>query len=277
MTETLYIIITSDRPDQYLNVILHCLQYRSTTKIVFLQVEGRPDSDDDPNITARSVRESVEALLAALADQGNYKYLAKSDKYYGREVPLREKYALDRAASIKQQYHSLKTRNYSMAEEDIHYSQLKDRLINIHRHRKESEYIIDVSAARKPFLSDILAIAIVEKFDNVYTIDLKRGPNFDEPWKSLFHELEYKKRGGNGYSYVQLTTTPIFGDCRKSILILNPSLVLTLLAATAVLAGLIITSAFFGNSNWFILIIGFLAAIASLLSLVSTVPKFIRR
>src|SRR5260370_4095479 len=202
MAETLYILITSDIPDPYLNVILHCLQNRSTNKIVFLQVENRPNSDDDPNISARSVRESVEALLAALALQGKYIYLAESDKNKGKEVPLLEKYAPDRAASIKQQYFSLKTRNYSIAEDDIPYSQLIEKLVDIQRNDPGS--IIDVSAARKPFLSDILAIAIVAKFNNVYTIDLKRGPNFAEPWKSLFHELEFKKRSGNGYDYVQL-------------------------------------------------------------------------
>lgn len=273
MAEVLYIFITSDRPDQYLNPILHCLQYRNISKIVFLQVENRPDSEDDPTISAKTVRQNVESLLSSLADQGKYKYLTGKDK--DKEVELRSVYAPDQAASIKQQYYLLKNRKFSCTEDDVDYSKLRERLIKIRK--EEPESIFDVSAIRKSYLSDILAMAVVEKIDSVYTIDLNRGPNFDEPWKSLFHELEFKKRGSNGYKYIQLTTTPIFNNCMKSILILQFPFILSLLIAAALLVTLIITSFIFGSSNWLVLIISSLATIASILSLVYTLPKFIAK
>jgi len=273
MAEVLYIFITSDRPDQYLTPILHCLQNRNVNKIVFLQVENRPESEDDPNISAKSVRQNVETLLSFLADRCKYKYLTGKDK--DKEVDLRTVYPPDQAASIKQLYYMLKTRKFSFTEDDVDYFKLREKLIKIRK--EEPESIFDVSAVRKSYLSDILAMAVVEKIDNVYTIDLNRGPNFDEPWKSLFHELEFKKRGSNGYKYIQLTTTPIFNDCMKSILILQPSFILSLLAAAALIVALIITSLIFGSSNWLALILGSLATIASIFSLVYTLPKFITR
>src|SRR3989442_13301132 len=129
MTESLYLFVTSDRPDQYLNPILHCLQHRHISKVVFLQVENRPGSEDDPNISARSVRENVETLLSTLANEGKYRYLTGKDK--GKEFDLQITYSPVRLASIKQLYYSLKTRNFSLSEEDVDYSKLREKLVKI--------------------------------------------------------------------------------------------------------------------------------------------------
>src|SRR5260370_20501752 len=101
MVEALYIFVTSERPDQYLNPILHCLQSRNLSKIVFVHVEGVPDSEDDPNISARSVRENVESLLTLLAYHGKYKYFVKGMNE-GKEVDLQPFYISVKLASMKE-------------------------------------------------------------------------------------------------------------------------------------------------------------------------------
>src|SRR5215472_3732149 len=116
---------------------------------------------------------------------------------------------------MMQKYSLLEGMDFSASEEDIDYSKLRERLVQFY---KEGSCIFDVSAARKLYLSDILAIAVVEKFNNVYTFDLKKTPNFDEPWEMLFHALEQDNKG---YNYSLLTATPIFEKCSQSILILQ--------------------------------------------------------
>lgn len=264
MTKGLYLFVTSDRPDQYLNPILHCLQHKNLSKIVFLYVENRAGSDNDTSSSARSVRENVESLLSSLAHEGKYKYFTGNMR--GTEVDLLQKgYSLDKLASVKEKYALLRARKVSWSDQDIDYFELKDELARIHT--TEPDSIFDVTAVSKSYLGDIFAIGVVEGIDNIYTFGLNRSPNFDKPWESLFHELNFRKPGDKkGYDYVNLTKTYIYDKCTKSILVRQPSLVLSLLVAIALLITLIITSFVFGPTNWLVLIISGVATIASLLS-----------
>lgn len=257
MTKGLYLFVTSDRPDQYLNPILHCLQDENPDNIVFLRVKNRPNSGNEISVSAKLVRENVETLLSSLAYEGKYKYFTGGQR--GEEVDLQNKYLPEKLASIKEKYASAKARNVTWLSKEIDYYKLRDEFARIHK--TEPDSIFDVSAISKSYLGDIFAIGVVEHIDNIYTFKLERRENFDEPWKSLFHELD-----GKGYDYVNLTKTPIYEKCTKSILIRKPSLILSLLVATALLITLIVTSFVFGSTNWFVLIVSFIATLASIFS-----------
>ena len=73
MAETLYLFVTSERPDQYLNPILHCLQHMNLNKIVFLYVEYGAEDENNLVTSAKSIRQNVESFLSALTE-GKYKY-----------------------------------------------------------------------------------------------------------------------------------------------------------------------------------------------------------
>ena len=203
MTEGLYLFVTSDRPDQYLNPILHCLQHKNLSKIVFLSVENRPGSDTSSS--ARQVRENVESLLSSLAYKGKYKYFTGSMR--SKEIDLQITYSPDKLASIKEKYASAKARKVPWIEIEIDYFKLREELARIHK--TEPDSVFDVSAVSKSYLGDLFAIGVVEGIDNIYTFNLNRSANFDEPWKSLFHELEFRNPGNKGYNYVNLTKTYI--------------------------------------------------------------------
>lgn len=262
MTEGLYLFVTSDRPDQYLNPILHCLQHENPSKIVFVRVKNRPRSGNEISVSAKLARENVESLLSSLAYEGKYKYFTGEQK--GKEVDLQNKYSAEKVASIKEKYASAKARNVSWLDKDIDYYKLRDELARIHK--TEPDSIFDVSAWSKSYLGDIFAIGVVESIDNIYAFKLERRENFDEPWKSLFHELEFQSPDNKGYDYANLTKYPIYEKCTKSILIRQPPLILSLLVATALLITLIVTSFVFGSTNWFVLIISFIATLASIFS-----------
>lgn len=266
MTKGLYLFVTSDRPDQYLNPILHCLQQEnpSTSKIVFVHVKDRPRSGREMNVSAKLARDNVQALLSCLADEGKYKYFAEGQKGKG-EIDLKDKYPPEKVASIKEKYASAKNRNVNWLDTEIDYSKLKDELAKIHK--AEPNSIFDVSAWSKTYLGDIFAIGVIEGIDNIYTFKLASRENFEEPWKSLFHELKLGSFDDDGYEYFPLTKNSIYKKCTESILILRPSLVLSLLVAFAVLITLVVTSLVFGPTNWFVLIMSSLATIASIFSL----------
>src|SRR5437588_4055824 len=220
MTKSLYLFVTSDRPDQYLNTILHCLQDENPSEVVFLGVKNRPGNDISSS--AKLVRENVELLLSSLAS-GKYKYFTGIKK--GNEDDLQKYYPLDRLATISEKYASAKARKVSWSDKEIDYFKLREELARIHK--TEPKSIFDVSAVSKSYLGDIFAIGVVEGIDNICTFNLNRGPNFDKPWESLFHELDFRKPGNKGYDYVNLTKTHIYDKCTKSILIRQPSLVLS--------------------------------------------------
>lgn len=262
MTKGLYLFVTSDRPDQYLNPILHCLQReKDLNKIVFLSIENGPEGN--MSSPARFVRENVESFLSSLAYEGKYKYFMEDKKV--KETDLQTKYSPEELATLKEKYASLKSRRVAWTDNEIDYEKLKEELAGIHK--AEPDSIFDVSAVHKSYLGDIFAIGLVEGIHNICTFKLNKKENFAEPWKSLFHELEFKKPGDKGYDYVNLTKRHIYVECTKSIFNRQPPLVLSLLIAIILLIALIITSFVFGSTNWLALIISGVATIASVLSL----------
>jgi hypothetical protein len=234
-------------------------------KIVFLYVEYGAEDENNLVTSAKSIRENVESLLSALTE-GKYKYFIGKKK--GQEYDLTQAYPLDRLASLKEKYSLLRARKVRWLDMDIDYHKLKQEIAEIHR--KEPNAIFDVTAVSKEYIGDIFAIGVIEGIEQICTFKFKAGgPNFDEPWKSLYHELPF--RSAQGYDYLNLTTRPIYVKCGESILIRRPPLIISLFSAIALLIVLIGISFIFGPTNWFVLTISGLATIASILSLYYTI------
>src|SRR2546423_10299685 len=121
MSQGLYIFVTSDRPDQYLNPILHCLQKQTIEKVVFVYVENGPDEDDNAGISAEDMRERVRGLLNKLADEGKYKYFTGGKK--GEEVDL--PYSSSEVEKYKGIYSALKNRKVPWLTEEVDYYNLR--------------------------------------------------------------------------------------------------------------------------------------------------------
>lgn len=266
MNQGLYLFVTSERPDQYLNPILHCLQNKNLDKIIFIQVENGPEEDDDTSGSAKLVHERVKTLFTKLADEG--KYIDFSTLKSGKEVDLKGIYQLDELAKIKGIYTSLKSRKVDWLDEEVDYYHLQSYLSRIYKNEPTS--IFDVSAVGKEYLGDIIAIGVIEGISTIHSFKLYSGPNFKEPWKSLFPDLVFRKRVKNGYNYVNLTKRPVYVKCSEAIFVRRPPLIISLFIATVLLVTLTVTSLVLGQTNWFIVTISSVATIASILSAIFT-------
>jgi hypothetical protein len=61
----LYIFVTSDRPDQYLNPIVHCI-FRGTKRIVFVQIEDSKIEQVQLNLLCKNVYDLIQNLSLGL-------------------------------------------------------------------------------------------------------------------------------------------------------------------------------------------------------------------
>lgn len=187
-SSSLYIFVTSERPDQYLNSVVHCYLHRNISKIVFLYIKGTgdPEIGTNPNRgVSLSVSRNVQSLLEQLAN-GKYKFYRGS----GEEpiVDLGGVYQPPDLAVLKRIYKQCLDADLRWENIDVEYSALRAELSKINK--REPNSVFDVTAVSKAFLGDIVACCIVEGIHSLYTFELKRKPDFEAPWSMLFHELD---------------------------------------------------------------------------------------
>ncbi len=265
MPKSLYIFVTSERPDQYLNSIIHCFLHESVRKVVFLYIRGfggnPPGSYDVNKGLSLSVFRKVQSLLELLS-QGTYRYFVGQKT--GEMVSLQQLYQPTDYALLKNTYKQCLDADIRWEYTDIDYLNLRDELAQIHK--KEPDSMFDVTAIRKSYLGDIVACCIVEGIHSLYTFDLKIDPNFDEPWTMLIHELRTDDKEQSRYQYADIVDTPVFKACSKSVLVRTPPIKISLLLAAIFLLVLLVVYFYSGETNRLIQGAFIVAAIASLLS-----------
>jgi len=268
MTTPLYLFVTSDRPDQYLNSILHCLRDKNIVIVIFLYVENAPWGSNSSSSTM-SVRGRVETLLSKLASEGKYRYFSGPKK--DTDEDLQAHYTPEEVAHIRGKYTSFKDRRTFWRDEVIDYYQLREKLARIRK--RDPSSIFDVTSLGKEYLGDIIALGLFEGIEEIYSFKFLSSPSskFDTPWKLLFHDLEYRGNPESGYDYINLTKTPICDNYSKKVVTRKIPLSFSLGAAIILLLTLIITSFIFGTTNWFALSVTSLATIASIFSLIFTI------
>lgn len=223
--KALYIFVTTDRPDQYLNSIVRCIE-EGTHKIIFVQVEDSQTEQVQLNL----LRTNVYNLLQNLST-GFYKYYTGILK--DTVVSLDAVYNTDEFARLKAKYNFCLSDNIDWKVERIQYLDLRRYISSL---KKNKDVIIDVTAVSKVYIGDIFACSLLENINTLYTFELLVKPDFDKPWRTLIHELEDSKK----YNYTNLVATPIFKESTKSVLIrttpLLVSIVGTVLFITLALA-----------------------------------------
>jgi len=266
MSHSLYIFVTSERPDQYLNPIVHCLLYKSVGKVVFLHIKGLGSSSSsgiqEQKGISFAVFRKVQVLLDGLAN-GEYKHL--HGKETGKIVSLSEVYQQERLTAIKGVYRQCLDIDVNWSHRDVGYLDLRSELARIRK--EEPTSIFDVTAISKSYLGDILAASIIEGIQNLYTFDLKQPPDFDRPWTTLFHDLHSDTSDKHQYQYVNIVDTTIFRECSNSILVRTPPLKISVVAAVSLLLITLVVYALSGEVNWFIQVTFIASAVTSFLSL----------
>jgi len=260
MAKTLVLFVTSERPDQYLNPVVHCLLYEQVSKIVFIYIKGFGNTATNSNERGISgkVSRNVQILLESLS-KGVYRYFDIPDN---DTVDLKSIYS-ERIEGIKGIYKDCLEKDVNWSHRDINYLDLRKELALA---KKETDSIFDITAVGKSYLGDILAASIIEGISNLHTFDLRVKPNFDEPWLMLFHDLKIDS-SKDKYQYVNIVNTPIFKESSNSLLVRTPSLKFSLIAAFVFLIITLAVYSFYGEVNWFIQATFIVSAVTSFLSL----------
>jgi hypothetical protein len=262
MSKALYLFVTSERPDPYVNAIAHCVLYTSVDTIVFIHIRGTSGNASEADLSAVALR-NVQIQMDRLAS-GEYRYF--DTEKAGQTMRLSEVYAPEQLAAFKATYARCLEKEVSWANHQIAYATLRDDLAKLKRDEKDS--LFDVTSISKSLLGDVIAASILEGIDSLYTLDLRARPNFDEPWRMLLHEGSNGVKASTDYAYVNIVDTPVFRACAKSILVRGPRLVFPIAAAIALLGAAVADYTIRGQVTGFIQLTSIASGVASLLSLI---------
>jgi hypothetical protein len=252
----LYIFVTTDRPDQYLNPIIHCLR-KGINHIFFIQVEDNKIEQ----IQLKLLHANISGLLKDLAS-GCYRYYTGTLK--DTLVPLDNEYHSDELTKIKTQYNAwykhFMTDDIRCEFKRIKYFELRQYISSIRKNDKSA--IIDVTSVSKVYIGDILACCLLENINNVYTFEFLIIPVFDKPWKILIHELE----DGKQYRYTNLVETPIFKESSKAILIRTTPLLISIIGTILFVSLTLAAVFFFGFNSLFVQVVSMVGTILGIIS-----------
>ncbi|MEM8809569.1 MAG: hypothetical protein AAGF01_26400 [Cyanobacteria bacterium P01_G01_bin.38] len=247
----LYIFVTTNRPDQYLNSIVYCIE-KGTRNIVFVQVED----DQNKQIPLNLIHTNVYNLLQDLS-RGFYKYYTEPDK--DKVVQLDEKYSIETLSNLKAKYSLCLTDEVNWMIKRVQYSNLRNYISSI---KKSKNCIFDVTSVKKAYIGDIFACSLLENIEELYTFELLENPNFEEPWKTLIHELEKGKK----YKYKNLVETPIFKESKKTILIRTTPLLGSIIGTILFIAITLTASFIFGFGSVFVQVMGTVGTVLGIIS-----------
>lgn len=247
----LYIFVTTNRPDQYLNSIVHCIE-DGTKDITFVQIEDNRSEQVQLNL----LRTNVYDLLQNLSN-GSYKHYTGILK--DTIVSLDTEYPADELAKLKAKYSFCLSDNINWQVERIQYLELRRYISLI---KKSNNIIIDITSVSKSYLGDIFACCLLENIDRLCTFDLLQKPDFDKPWKTLIHGLEHNKM----YNYINLVETPIFKESTKAVLIRTPPLLVSIVGTVLFLALTLAATSILGFSSVFAQVMSTIGTVLGIIS-----------
>jgi hypothetical protein len=184
----LYIFVTSDTPDLYINIIGYCVEHYKVIKVVFLGiVEDRGQRERVKN-SLTTIKERVVQQLS-LIQQGQYLYRDQKTSQWQQKPLEIESYDKLRYSKIAEQ------------DIDIHviiYETLDDELSGF---IKSNSCIFDTSGVLKTFLIDVYTLLLTKNIDDIYVFEL-RLPRRTYDEQELIHNLSFDRRD---YEYVNIT------------------------------------------------------------------------
>lgn len=247
----LYIFVTTDRPDQYLNPIVHRIE-QGTRRIVFIQVKDERIKQVQLNLLQTNVYNLLQNL-----SKGIYKYYV--GKLAGTVIQLDTIYNVGDLAELKAKYASCLTDNVSWSVDRVEYSHLRSFISTL---GKRKDVILDVTSVSKVYVGDIFACSLLENIDYLYTFELLFAPDYEKPWEILIHDLAKKKR----YKYVNLVETEIFKKSSQSILIKTTPLLASIIGTVLFVSVTLAATFVFGFSSVFIQVVSTIGTVLGIIS-----------
>lgn len=266
MSKTLFLFVNSERPDSYLNSVVHCILNEDVRNVEFIHVPGSKDSKTAGQSVSATVQRLVVTLLEDLAASGKYRHLVGERS--GEREDLRQIYSSERLHEIQGIYRRCAELGLNWHNRDVRYQDLRKEIRSIARKKPDS--IVDVTAAKKGLLGDVIAAAVIEGLRSLHTFEMKARPDFDKPWTMLYHELAARESLPPGYEYVDIIDTPVFDECSRSLLVRRPSLISSVVVALVGLLVMLIAYFTLGEESWLVRSAFAASTVASLLSVVFT-------
>lgn len=214
----LYIFVDSERPDQYVNSLVHCVLDREVRRVIFLHIKKLTTSEQSRENTGLSARvlASVSSLVEGLADRKEYTFIGGEKN--GERISLNEKYGNERSSEISQFYQRLRGLSVQYSNEEVDYDNLRDILANIAK--KKVDVYVDITAIKKRYMGDIVAAGLIEGIKGLWTFDLQIKPDFTNPWKMLIHDL--LGQDPCLFTYTNILDTPTYKSCVRLVMVRAP-------------------------------------------------------
>lgn len=170
----LYIFVTSNAPDVYINVIRHCMEHYSLQKTInFVGMYEDRDKEGNVKKYLKNVIQKVEQQISNLS-QGKY-----SNRRDTIEIEI-EDYQKVKYSNV--------AANYEFSPKPILYEELETEL----KKAITEDCIFDVSGFQKDYLVDVYTILHLLENTNVHYFKIKtlKERTFDD--KELIHNLHLK-------------------------------------------------------------------------------------
>lgn len=205
----LYIFATSDIPDPYINVIIHCISvYKNLSQVTLIGITGDPGKIKKEKSKLEKLKENILSQIDSLQDG---KYLKKNDKQW-------DKIDIKIDSIDRQRYSEIKS--LSIEIKPITYDDLEQEIANFIKNSDSILHIFDVTTVLKSYLIDIYNILRFKNISTIYSFELYSDRRtYDH--KELIHNLTYKKT----YNFVCLSESRFTKD--KVIIDINSAILNT--------------------------------------------------
>lgn len=165
----LYIFVTSDRPDPYINSIAYAIRTYPLREIIFVGIVEHGYTDEGQT-RASALAAAVESTLVSLSD-ARYADSAKGER-------LTEEDAVVYTELISE------LNTVKISSIGIPWTELG---IHLKAFSRDGAGLFDVTALKKNLLVDVVTLLVADGQKSVFSFELTRKPTYDE--RDLIHAL----------------------------------------------------------------------------------------
>ncbi|OLP19389.1 hypothetical protein BST81_06495 [Leptolyngbya sp. 'hensonii'] len=188
-SKELYIFVTSDRPDLYINIIGYCIKHFNIAKIILLGIvkdRGQKSKNEKDLLVVKDrIKEQLECL-----QRSEYLYFNQQTKKWDKKEISLEKHEQLRYLEISEKRIDIQCIIYDHLDDEL------DNFIN-------GDCIFDLSGVLKEYLIDVYILLLKKQVKDVYVFEL-RLPQRLYNERELIHNL-FLDRGD--YSYIPITAS----------------------------------------------------------------------
>lgn len=263
----MYIFVDSERPDAYLNALVHGIMHRDVRGVCFVHIKGLGGAAVHHGVEGYSARimTGVQSLLESLSERAEYRF------QNGDVVQISSKsksWSVDR---IRDYYSRARQQLVNYSNKDIEYTHLKQLMKSIAKGANAS--ICDVSGIRKTYLGDLVATGLGEGLLGLYTFEIIDRINYEEPWRMLIHMLNNSKPL---YNYVNILDTPLYKDYSRLMIVISTWRKLAIIVLVALLTTAVVLTFVFGPDSEVAKNLNLVSQIASVISLLMALFPVLR-